>query len=126
MSKETVPTTNNTKSAEPPKRERQSLESTFAEKWTPETIGDSLEGEYLGYDEAPGRGGDTFRAHQLKGADGKRWSLAGAHLDSFLPQVPRGAYVWVTYKGTQRMKNGEMQLFAVDVEKGVKLINTMK
>ena len=111
--------------AEPRKRERATVESTFAEKWTPDRIGDCLEGTYLGFEEAPGRG-EVFNAYQIQSDDGSRHSVAGAHLDSFLPQVPRGAYVWITYMGKKPMKNGIMGFFQVDVEKGVQLLDTMK
>lgn len=115
------------KESAPVGRQRQSVDSTFAEKWTPEKEGECLEGVYLGYEEAPGRkAGELFNAYQiLTDKEGKR-SVAGAHLDSFMPQVPKGTYVWITYKGKRRLGNGDMQLFSVDVEKGTKLIDVMK
>ena len=109
-----------------PAPKRKSVESTFADKWEPQNEGDELAGRYQGYEEAEGRKDETFNAYQVIDDNGKRWSLAGAHLDSLLPQVPKGAYVWISYTGKKRMKNGEMSLYKVDVEDGVELIPVLK
>lgn len=100
------------------------VDSTFADSWEYEKPGDTIKGRYLGYEEAPGRNG-TFRAHQLMTAEGRR-SMAGAHLDSMLSQIPKGTFIWVTYKTTKKVKNGEMAIFDVEAERGVKLIDPLK
>jgi hypothetical protein len=126
MSKTNQTAVADTKAEAPQTRKRAKVESTFAEKWTPERIGDCLEGVYLGFEDAPGRKGEAFSAYQIQTASGERKSLAGAHLDSFMPQVPRGSYVWITYEGKRDLKNGQMMLFNVEVEEGVKLLDVMK
>ena len=110
-------------SAKAPERAR--VDSTYADTWKPVTKGEELSGKYLGYEDAPGRNNETFRAYQILTDTGRR-SVAGAHLDSLLPQVPKGAHVWITYAGEKKLKNGDMALFELEVEKGVKLIDVMK
>jgi hypothetical protein len=108
----------------PSKPKRKSVESTFADKWEPENKGDELCGKYIGSETAPGRKqGETFTAYHIMDDEGKRWSVAGAHLDSILNQVPRDTYVWITFDGTQTVKNGEMAKYRVDVEEGVQLVD---
>jgi hypothetical protein len=107
-----------------PKRKK--VESTFADKWEPQNEGDELSGKYLGYEQAEGRKGEKFNAYQVLDANGKRWSISGAYLDSLLPQVPKGAHVWITFTGKKRMKNGDMMLFSLDVEEGVSLVEVLK
>lgn len=104
-----------------PKRKK--VESTFADKWEPQNPGDELSGSYLGSEEAPGKKGETFTAYHLQDDSGKKWSLAGAHLDSLFNQVPRGTYVWVTYRGMQKTKQGDMRLFGLDVAEGATLLD---
>lgn len=116
---------NTEKQPEAPKRGK-AVESTFAEKWEPQNVGDFVEGRYLGYEVAEGRKDSNFNAYQLLQPDGKRLSMAGAHLDSILPQVPKNTYIWVTYNGSRRMKSGDMKLFTVEVEEGVRLLEVLK
>ena len=105
-----------------PKRARRAVESTFADKWEPQNEGDVLEGTFIGVDTAPGkRRGETFTVYHIQDDDGKRWSASGAHLESFMKQIPRGTYVWITFEGTKKVSNGDMNLYKVDVEEGVEL-----
>ncbi len=119
---QTTPTGN---ASNAPKRGRR-VESTFADKWDPINAGDALEGRYMGSEWAPGKDhGEMFRVYHIVGEDQKRWSIAGAHLDSIMPQIPRGTYVWVTYEGEEMLRNrNKMKKFGVELEEGVKLIDT--
>lgn len=105
-----------------PKRARQSVESTFADKWEPQNEGDEISGRYIWTELAPGkRKGETFRVFHLRDDDGKRWSLSGAHLESFMNQIRIGTYVFVTYEGEREVGNGNMKVYKVDVEEGAEL-----
>jgi hypothetical protein len=109
-----------------PKRGKK-VESTFADKWDPSEAGELLEGRYLGYEEAKGNRGEAFTVYHLQIPDGKRVSVAGAHLDSIMHQIPKGTYVWITFKGKQRLPNGNtMHLFDVEPEEGTRLLDPMK
>lgn len=108
-------------------RRGQKVESTFADKWDPVNVGDELEGRYLGHETAQGNRGEPFEVYHIQTADGKRWSCAGAHLDSIMPQIPKLTYVWITYDGKQKLPNGNtMHMYTVTPEAGTKLIDVMK
>jgi hypothetical protein len=102
-------------------RKRKSVESTFADKWNPVNPGDSLDGVYLGSERVTGKRNEPFTVYHLQAEDGKRWSIAGAHLDSIMQQIPANTYVWVTLTGSTDTANGTMNLFSVEVEEGVTL-----
>jgi hypothetical protein len=103
-------------------RKRKSVESTFADKWKPQNEGDELAGTYIGRDpNVNGKRGEKFTAYHLQDEEGKRWSFAGAHLDSIMPQIPFNTFVWITYDGEQDTQNGPMKMFRVDVDESVAL-----
>lgn len=107
-----------------PKRGKK-VESTFADKWEPINEGDELEGRYIGSELAPGKNGEMFRVYHIENAEGKRWSVAGAHLDSIMPQIPRGTYVWIIYEGEEYLRNkNTMKKYSVTPEEGTRLIDT--
>lgn len=106
---------------QPARPKRKTVESTFAGKWKPVNAGDELEGTYLGVETVKGKRSEPFNAYHLQDGDGKRWSIAGAHLDSIMSQIPANTYIWVTFEGEQDTANGSMMLFKVDVEEGVEL-----
>jgi hypothetical protein len=108
-----------------PKRGSQ-VESTFADKWDPRNPGDAIQGRYLGYEVAENGRDGSFNAYQLQDDNGKRVSMAGAHLDSILPQVPQNTYVWIEFTGLRAVGRNQMKVFKVDVEEGVKLIPVLK
>jgi len=105
-------------------RERQSVEGTFADAWKPTQVGQVLEGFYLGSQDAKGDRG-PFKAYHIKTEDGQRMSVSGAGLNTIMPQIPRKTYVWITYQGTEKQKKGDMKVFAVECEKGTKLLDPM-
>lgn len=102
-------------------RKRKVVDSNYAEPWKPNK-GQVLEGIYLGFDSIPGNRGN-FRSYRIK-VDGeeKPSGIAGSFLDSVLPRIPKGSYVWITYLGMKNTKNGEAHDYKVETEDGVKLL----
>lgn len=102
-------------------RKRKVVESTFADKWEPVNDGDELSGIYLGSERVKGKKGEDFTVYHVKTDAGKKWSVAGAHLDSIMPQIKRGTFVWVTKTGKTKTTSGEMVLFKVECEEDTEL-----
>jgi len=106
-------------------RKRQEVTSNFGTPWKPEKEGDTLEGEYIGYDEVPTarNGKKTFRSYRLKHDSGEIFGVAGAVLDRKFKQIPKGTYCWITYVGEMETSNGEAKDFRVECEQGTKLLS---
>jgi len=96
------------------------VEGTFADPWKPTEIGDTLEGTYLGAQDAMGDRG-PFKAYHVKTKpsaafpSGQRLSISGAGLNTIMPQIPRKTEITFTYKGTEKTKKGDMKVFGVEV-----------
>lgn len=106
-------------------RERgQEVKSNFPVPWKPETEGQVLEGVYRGFNlvDDERKEGDQFKSHKIKPDDSdEMMGVSGAFLDQFMERVPKGSYVWITYLGQKKVKNGMSKQFKVEVEAGVKL-----
>jgi hypothetical protein len=104
-------------------RQRQSVETSFAEAWTPEKEGDLIEGIYRGSDivKAKGRSFVSYKIQDEK--TGKIRGVASAMLRTKMNQIPKGTYIWVTFKGMTDTENGPSRDYDVEVEKGTNLID---
>lgn len=104
---------------------RKKVESTFADKWDPANVGDVLQGTYVGAEVvAAKRKGEVFTVYHLVDDDGKTWSIAGAYLKGIMKQIPRKAYIFVTFTGIQEMDSGnKMNMFDVEVGENVELVD---
>lgn len=115
--------------AQKPKRERkrQTVESTMAEPWKPEKVGDCIEGFYRGAEMVPGKGSrKPFKSYHIETESGERRRVASAMLNTKMNQIPKGAYVWLTYKGMFESQNGKSPDYDVDVEDGTELIDPLQ
>lgn len=115
--------------ATPPKRERkrQKVESMMARPWKPEAKGDCLEGIYQGMEIVPGKGKrKAFPSYHIERPDGERVRVASAMLNTKLNQVPKGAYVWLTYLGMFTTQNGDSPDYEVETEEGTELIDPLQ
>lgn len=108
-------------------RKRQAVQSMMAEPWKPENVGDCIEGFYRGHEMVPGKGSrKPFKSYHLETEDGERRRVASAMLNTKMNQIPKGAYVWLTYKGMFESTNGPSADYDVDVEDGTELIDPLK
>lgn len=105
-------------------RERQTVGSNYAKPWKPEGAGETIEGVYSGYNTVKGDRGESFKSHKVKPEGSEEYiGVSGAMVDGMLLRVPVGAYVWITFKGMLKTKNGQAKDYEVQTEKGVKLID---
>lgn len=113
--------------SKPRQRKRQSVKSMMAAPWKPENEGDCLEGIYHGVETVKGKGkrGD-FKSYHIEKPDGERVRVASAMLNTKMNQIPKGSYVWLTYKGMFETSNGESPDYDVDVEDGTELIDPLQ
>lgn len=108
-------------------RKRQTVESMMAKPWKPEAEGDCLEGTYLGSEMVKGKGKrPSFKSYHIEKPDGERVRIASAMLNSKLNQIPKGAYVWLTFIGMFQTDNGNSPDYQVDVEEGTELIDPLQ
>ncbi len=107
------------------KRKRgKAVESTMAKPWKPENVGDCLAGIYEGAETVTGKGSrDDFQSYHILQDDGERVRLASAMLTTKMNQVPRGTYVWLTYTGPFKSKNGTSDDYDVECEDGTEMID---
>ena len=79
--------------------------------------GASLEGRYVSQDTFIGNFGETTK-YVIEGNDGITYGIYGtASLNRQFAKVPEGAYVWITYKGTETTKNGRtVKVFVVEYD----------
>lgn len=115
--------------AQKPKRQRkrQTVESTMAAPWKPEKVGDCLEGFYRGSEMVPGKGNrKPFKSYHIETEDGERRRVASAMLKTKLNQIPKGAYVWLTYTGMFDTDNGPSPDYNVEVEDGTDLVDPLQ
>lgn len=99
------------------------VEGTFADSWKPEE-GDAttITGVYLGMQKAESETG-PFNAYHIKCNDGRRLSVAGAGLDTIMPQIPRKTEVTIAYGGKERKGKGMMKMYDVQVPEGTVLLD---
>lgn len=108
-------------------RKRQTVDSTMAEPWKPEKVGDCLEGFYRGAEMVAGKGSRRpFKSYHIETEDGEKRRVASAMLNTKMNQIPKGAYVWLTYKGMFESRNGESPDYDVEVEDGTDLIDPLQ
>lgn len=112
-----------------PKRERKRMkvESTMAKIWKADKVGDVLEGTYLGMEMVKGKGKrGMFRSYHIEKEDGERVRLASAMLNTKMNQVPKGTYIWLTFKGDFETDNGPSPDYEVEVEDGTELTDPLQ
>lgn len=109
----------------PAGRKLRKVESIFADAWKPEEPGESIAGQYIGPQAAKGGKKGDFLAYHIKLDDGRRVSVTGASLATIMPQIPRGSFVQVTFRGMVEMKAGDMKVFDVEIFDDVELIDPM-
>lgn len=68
-------------------------------------IGATLEGVYLKKETFDGKYGTTEK-YIIEKDDVKYGVYSSASLSNQFKQVPKGSYVWITYKGEETSKNG--------------------
>lgn len=115
--------------AQKPKRQRKrtTVQSMMAEPWKPENVGDCIEGFYRGAETVPGKGSrKPFKSYHIETEDGERRRVASAMLNSKMNQIPKGAYVWLTFKGMFESQNGQSPDYDVEVEDGTDLIDPLQ
>jgi len=111
----------------PRQRKRKAVESMMAAPWKPENVGDCLEGTFHGMEKVPGKGKrDSFKSYHIEQPDGTRVRVASAMLNTKLNQVPKGTYVWLTYKGLFQTSNGNSPDYDVEVEEGTDLFDPLQ
>lgn len=103
-------------------KKKMRVEGTFADPWKPTAEGETLEGVYLGAQDAVGKRG-PFKAYHVKTKAGQRLSISGAGLNTIMPQIPRKTEITFTYKGTQEMEKGDMKVFEVEIPEGTALLD---
>jgi hypothetical protein len=105
-------------------RKRQEVKSNFPTPWQPENKGDTLEGVYHGYNEVDDNRGGKFKSHKIKpeGSD-VFMGVSGSFLDQKMIKIPKGTYVWITFMGEVKVKNGMAKDFTVECEEGTKLLD---
>lgn len=104
-------------------RQRQTVGSNYATPWKPEGEGETIEGIYSGYNVVRGDRNESFKSHKVKPEGKEEYiGVSGALIDGMLLRVPAGTYVWITYKGLIKTKNGQAKDYNVECEKGTKLL----
>lgn len=106
-------------------RKRATVESSFAAPWIPTNPGDCLEGIYMGQDEVPAGKGRHFTSYKIRteGEEGKLYGVSSAMLKTKMNQIPKGAFLWVTFKGMIETENGASRDYNVEVEHGTKMVD---
>jgi len=106
-------------------RKRATVESSFATPWIPANPGDCLEGIYQGQDEVPAGKGRHFTSYKIRteGDDAKLYGVSSAMLKTKMNQIPKGAYIWVTFKGMIETENGASRDYNVEIEQGTKMVD---
>ena len=103
-------------------RQRQEVKSNFPVPFKPEKEGEFVEGVYYGFNLVDDGRGKEFKSHKIKPDDSDEFiGVSGAFLDQKMMRIPKGTYVWVTYKGEEKTKNGNAKVFQVECEEGTKL-----
>lgn len=86
--------------------------------WRHENEGDELEGWYRGSKEIQ-YGDSKFLTHLIEDDEtGEIQSFSGAIADRKMSRVKRDKYVWITFMGIIRSKNGKTKDYRVTLEKG--------
>jgi hypothetical protein len=87
-----------------------------------ETIDKTYEGEYMGARRTdtghknPDGSPKLSTIHTIN-LDGAPWSFWGfTAIDNILSRVGEGTYLWITYKGKVKTKNGQAHTVAVDFD----------
>ena len=106
-------------------RQRQTVDSAYADPWKPEKEGEVLEGFYLGFTKVPSprKEQGPFKSYNVKTEGGEYRGISGAIVGSKLQRVPKGTYIWVTYKGKIKTNQGMAKDFDVECEAGTKLLD---
>lgn len=87
-----------------------------------EEVGDTYEGEYMGSRQTDTGhknpdGSVKFSTIHTMNRDGQPWSFWGfTAIDNILSRVSAGTYLWITYKGKVKTKNGNAHSVAVDFD----------
>lgn len=97
------------------------VDGAFSDPWKPTTIGDSIEGVYLGFQDVTAGKKGAFRSYHFRTKAGQKLSITGAGLKTVMSQVPPKSECRVTYRGTQETDRGEMKLWEVEVAAGTDL-----
>lgn len=79
--------------------------------------GATLEGFYTGKEEFEGQYGQSIK-YIIEAGDGTNYGVYGsATLDRQFKNVPEGVYVWITYDGEVKSKNGRtVKQYSVDYD----------
>lgn len=94
----------------------------MAEIWNKDlNDGDSIEGFYTKKEVAKTRFGESEK-YIIETKDGEKKSIfSSASLVRQFANIPTGCYVWVTYKGKEQSKNGQMvKVFEVEYDDEVR------
>lgn len=100
---------------------RQSANKKFIETtaWNTKDLaeGSSLEGRYISNETFIGNYGETIK-YIVQADDGTNYGIYGsASINRQFKNIPEGAYVWVTYKGIEKSKNGrDVKVFDIDFD----------
>ena len=100
---------------------RKSASKTFTEKtiWNTKdlTVGSTIEGYYIDKEEFTSQYGETT-CYVIEDNAGKKFGIYGsASLDRQFKNVAEGYYVWVTYNGEVKSKNGRtVKDYSVDYD----------
>ena len=106
------------------KKSSEEVKSNFPVPFKPEREGEFVEGKYLGFNVVDDGRGKDFKSHKLKPDDSDEMiGVSGALLDQKMERIPKGAYVWITYEGEMKTKNGTAKQFKVECEEGTKLLS---
>lgn len=79
--------------------------------------GATLEGYYTGKEEFEGQYGQSIK-YIIEASDGTNYGVYGsATLDRQFKNIPEGVYVWITYDGEVKSKNGRtVKQYSVDYD----------
>lgn len=110
--------------ATPKRKFGSAVNSSMAEAWKPEKVGDSIVGQYRGMEMVPGPGNrKPFASFHFTLEDGTLRGIASAMLVTKMNQIPRGAWVQLTYTGLFESKNGKSPDYDVVPEEGTVLLD---
>lgn len=97
---------------------RKSASATFNITWNKDLKeGDSIEGYYVDTKVVSGQFGENTK-YTIETKDGTLYDIfASASLSSQFKNVPEGCYVWITYDGEVKSKNGRtVKQYTVDYD----------
>lgn len=79
--------------------------------------GSTLEGKYVSSETFIGNYGETTK-YIVEASDGTNYGIySTASIDRQFKNIPEGSYVWITFRGLEKSKNGrEVKVFDIDFD----------